>query len=214
MATNGGTEEEQQQFDLLSKPLKDGERLVAPTRRPDGTLRKPIRIRAGYVPQDEVAIYQSKGALLRKGLDTPEVPPGYDPVLDAKPKSKSARRNEKKKEKKEQGKDLESKTTGKVPSAEDVGHRSEAVEAVAHQMNTLAVSETTPVVAPSPDPTESSSTGGPGPDLSKRIRALKKKGLVTGVTIGSGRVCGGLSLLNDDSALVSDPSHRSSIAED
>ncbi|XP_042488204.1 partner of Y14 and mago-like, partial [Macadamia integrifolia] len=102
MATNGGTEEEQQQLDLLSKPLKDGERLVAPTRRPDGTLRKPIRIRAGYVPQDEVAIYQSKGALLRKGLDTPEVPPGYDPVLDAKPKSKSARRNEKKKEKKEQ----------------------------------------------------------------------------------------------------------------
>ncbi|XP_043706072.1 partner of Y14 and mago isoform X2 [Telopea speciosissima] len=172
MATNGGTEEH---FSELSKTLKEGERLVAPTRRPDGTLRKPIRIRAGYVPQDEVAIYQSKGALLRKGLDTPEVPPGYDSVLDAKPKSKSARRNEKKKEKKQQEEDLDSKTTGKVPSAEDAGHRSEAVEAVAHQMNTLAVLEAPPVVAPSPDPTESSSTWGPGPDLSKRIRALKKK---------------------------------------
>jgi hypothetical protein len=48
---------------LLSIP-KEGERVIAPTRRPDGTLRKEIRIRAGYVPQDEVAIYQSKGALV------------------------------------------------------------------------------------------------------------------------------------------------------
>lgn len=46
----------------LNKTLKDGERILGPTRRPDGTLRRPIRIRAGYVPQDEVAIYQSKGA--------------------------------------------------------------------------------------------------------------------------------------------------------
>lgn len=28
-----------------------------------------------------------------------EVPPGYDPVLDAKPKTKSVKRNERKKEK-------------------------------------------------------------------------------------------------------------------
>ncbi|KAJ4966277.1 hypothetical protein NE237_018126 [Protea cynaroides] len=179
MATNGGTED-QQQFSLLGQTLKEGERLLAPTRRPDGTLRKPIRIRAGYVPQDEVAIYQSKGALMRKGLGTPDVPPGYDPVVDAKQKTKSARRNERKKEKKQQaadekGKDLESKTTGKVPSAEHAGLRSEAVESVAHQMNMLAVSETPSVVVPSPEPTESSSMGGPDPDLDKRIRSLKKK---------------------------------------
>ncbi|KAJ4963201.1 hypothetical protein NE237_023140 [Protea cynaroides] len=179
MATSGGIEE-QQQFDQLGKTLKEGERLLAPTRRPDGTLRKPIRIRAGYVPQDEVAIYKSKGALLKKELGSTEVPPGYDPVMDAKPKSKSARRNERKKEKKQQatiekGKNLESETTREEPSAEDVGPRSEAVESVAHQMNTLAVSETLPVVAPSADSTESSNTGGRGPDLDKRIRALKKK---------------------------------------
>ena len=52
------------QMTELSKTLKEGERILAPTRRPDGTLRKPIRIRAGYVPQEEVAIYQSKGALV------------------------------------------------------------------------------------------------------------------------------------------------------
>lgn len=60
-----GGDEPLTQLEELSRNLKAGERIVAPTRRPDGTLRKPIRIRAGYVPQDEVAIYQSKGALVR-----------------------------------------------------------------------------------------------------------------------------------------------------
>ncbi|XP_042456166.1 uncharacterized protein LOC122040792 [Zingiber officinale] len=85
---------------LLSIP-KEGERVLAPTRRPDGILRKPIRIRAGYVPQDEVAIYQSKGALLSKSSEA-TVPPGYDPDLAEKTKTKSARRNERKKEKRHQ----------------------------------------------------------------------------------------------------------------
>lgn len=58
-------DERKKQIAELSKSLKEGERLVGPTRRPDGTLRKPIRIRAGYTPQDEVAIYQPKGALVR-----------------------------------------------------------------------------------------------------------------------------------------------------
>lgn len=48
---------------LVEAP-KDGERVLAATRRPDGTLRKPVRIRAGYTPQDEVAVYQSKAALV------------------------------------------------------------------------------------------------------------------------------------------------------
>ncbi|KAG4954469.1 hypothetical protein JHK85_040835 [Glycine max] len=38
------------QLQRSSKSLKQGERLVGPTRRPDGTLRKPIRIRADYTP--------------------------------------------------------------------------------------------------------------------------------------------------------------------
>lgn len=60
----GGGDEQLTKMAELSKTLKEGERILAPTRRPDGTLRKPIRIRAGYVPQDEVAVYQSKGALV------------------------------------------------------------------------------------------------------------------------------------------------------
>lgn len=106
-SSNGGGvgEEELNRLAELSKTLKEGERLLAPTRRPDGTLRKPIRIRAGYVPQEEVAIYQSKGALWKKEMASqPQLgPPGYDPDFDSnsslKPKTKSVKRNERKKEK-------------------------------------------------------------------------------------------------------------------
>lgn len=59
---NGGGAEDAAE---LQKTLKEGERILGPTRRPDGTLRKPIRIRAGHVPQDEVPIYQSKGSMVR-----------------------------------------------------------------------------------------------------------------------------------------------------
>lgn len=61
---------------LLSIP-KEGERIIAPTRRPDGTLRKAIRIRAGYVPQEEVAIYQSKGAQVSPRPAPPQSSPHF-----------------------------------------------------------------------------------------------------------------------------------------
>jgi len=47
---------------VSNDPNVAAERVIAPSRRPDGSLRKEIRIRAGYTPQDEVAIYQPKGA--------------------------------------------------------------------------------------------------------------------------------------------------------
>ncbi|CAL2236242.1 unnamed protein product [Prunus armeniaca] len=97
----GGEDQPPTEIVELSKTLKDGERILAPTRRPDGTLRKPIRIRAGYVPQEEVAIYQSKGALWKKEMSSQTGPPGFDDtsVDTTKPKTKSVKRNERKKEK-------------------------------------------------------------------------------------------------------------------
>ncbi|KAJ6848300.1 partner of Y14 and mago-like isoform X2 [Iris pallida] len=181
----------------VSRPMKnpkEGERILAPTRRPDGTLRKPVRIRAGYVPQDEVAIYQSKGALLKKEAQ-PEVPPGYDPVLDAaasaaaagKPKTKSAKRNERKKEKKQlqaamaslsdKGKDLDSEQAESLTSeapAETL-NRLQSVETVTSQISNLSFSATPVVAGPSTDQIETTKPEESAPDIDKRIRALKKK---------------------------------------
>ncbi|KAK3001589.1 hypothetical protein RJ639_022440 [Escallonia herrerae] len=173
-SVNGREEEVKELAAQLGKTLKEGERIVAPTRRPDGTLRKPIRIRAGYVPQDEVAIYQSKGALWRKEMESQEVvPPGYDPVLDAKPKTKSAKRNERKKEKRLQhAKDLEK---SEVSSGEEVNQGLDPVESVASQINELSVSTNSSVVNPPSDSPVGLTSEDHAPDVDKRIRALKKK---------------------------------------
>lgn len=177
---NGGSEEGVKELAAqLSITLKEGERLLGPTRRPDGTLRKPIRIRAGYVPQDEVAIYQPKGALWKKEMESQVVlPPGYDPVLDAKPKTKAAKRNERKKEKRlqqavlDKGKDSDK---NEVSSAEDINESLGNVESVASQINELSISANSSVVTPPSNSANYSAPGDHAPDIDKRIRALKKK---------------------------------------
>ncbi|KAB5574376.1 hypothetical protein DKX38_001570 [Salix brachista] len=192
----GGGDEDLKEMTELSKTLKEGERIVAPSRRPDGTLRKPIRIRAGYVPQDEVAIYQSKGSLWRKEMQSQEVPPGYDPDPHTKPKTKSVKRNERKKEKRlqmadmfvracvqqaalEKGKNSEAIEDGNMEKGalpdEDLAHGSDSVKLLTSQMNELAVSSNPAVVAPSSDLADASNMESPVQDIDKRIRALKKK---------------------------------------
>ncbi|KAL0917448.1 hypothetical protein M5K25_012509 [Dendrobium thyrsiflorum] len=163
---------------LLRMP-KEGERILAPTRRPDGTLRKPIRIRAGYIPQDEVAIYQSKGTLMRKAAES-LVPPGYDPALDAKLKTKSAKRNERKKEKKLQAA-LATVDKGKNLDVEEAVERiAEEPSAALHDWQDAAESITEGInnlcVSLSKETLETSKTGDcSGADIDKRIRSLKKK---------------------------------------
>lgn len=154
---------------------KEGERILGPTRRPDGTLRKPIRIRAGYVPQDEVAIYQSKGALWKKEMESLEgMPPGSDPVFNAKAKTKSTKRNERKKEKRLQAALDKNLNKDKVSSVEDV-HQAPAVEVVTSELNDLNIAtNSSAAIAPS-NSIEPLGSQDPVPDMDKKIRALKKK---------------------------------------
>lgn len=54
-----------------------GHTIIPPSRRPDGSLRKPIRVRAGYVPQDEIAAWESPARRMARQREEAGIP-GWD----------------------------------------------------------------------------------------------------------------------------------------
>ncbi|XP_022672807.1 partner of Y14 and mago-like isoform X2 [Varroa jacobsoni] len=160
--------------------MSDPGSYIPASQRPDGTWRKARRVKEGYIPQDEVPKYESRGRQLARAMK-PEFPPGLTQAEIEKQKrkqwelanpelAKAQNGNSKKKKNKKKSSQQDNNNSCSKENNVDGVHESRSIEALEEGILTLGIrGDETSVVTLDDNGTEKPS------DLTKRLRALRKK---------------------------------------
>ncbi|GAA5829719.1 hypothetical protein JCM5353_005207 [Sporobolomyces roseus] len=153
---------------------QDGQRVIASTRRPDGTFRPEIKVRPGYTPQEDVSLFRSTK---QKELDHHKATKGTVPGLKPNAMVQNALRGATQagggglsRSQKKNAKRKEKETGEEVKDSWDNDDEEEG-----ESKSTTTGKETNPKLPPPVSDTTTSIETTTTEDRAKRLRNLKKK---------------------------------------